>query len=99
MWLKYIPVFKHGYGTPGYAELSARHLTGERAEDWMNDLKEAIKDEYGDPEGLREPIWEIVKVPPKEVLQKKLQHAEELVAHHTAEVVRLRDLIKETYHD
>lgn len=99
MWLKYIPVFKHGYGTPGYAELNHRHLTGERPEDWMNDLKEEIKNEFGDPEGYREPIWEIVEIPPKEVLQQMVQHQEELVAYHTAKLVRLRNLIKETYHD
>ena len=99
MWLKFTPVFKSGYGTVGYAELTDRHLIGENAKDWLDDLKNEIRIEYGDPEGFRDPIWEIVDIPPKDFLQQKLQEAEELVAYHTRELVRLRELIKDKYHD
>ena len=99
MWLKYTPVYKSGYGTPGYAELSDKHLTGQDADEWMDDLKEQIKNEHGDPEGLREPIWEIVKVPPKEVLQRKMESSERQAEYHSARAERLRQLIKDTYHD
>lgn len=66
-WLKCVPVFKHGYGQPEYRELESP--------DWVDDAKYEMRNEFGDPEGLREPKWEVLDVPPEDVLREKLKRA------------------------
>lgn len=64
-WLKYTSVFKHGYGSVGYREIFDMAF--------LDDIKWSIRDERGDPEGLREPLWEIVEHLPFDLLCDRIE--------------------------
>lgn len=70
-WLKYTPVFKHGLGITGYVEVDDI--------DYLDEYKIEIRAVHGDPEGLREPIWEIFDYPPLDFLVKQTKEIKERI--------------------
>jgi hypothetical protein len=71
-WLWYRPCFKHGFGKPGYV------LLGEApTEARIESAKDEVRELEGDPEGFREPLWEIVDSIPPDVLAAKIEEAKE----------------------
>ncbi len=72
-WLKCTPVFSHGYGAPEYEELPAVAPGDDVG--MLQEAQRMMREEHADPEGYREPIWEIVDAPPKEVLEAKIKEA------------------------
>ena len=68
-WLKYEICYKHGYASPEYVEISSDRD--------LDDLKYEIRNgPDGDPDGIREPRWEVLEKLPDDVLLQKVMAAE-----------------------
>lgn len=93
-WLKCTPVFKHGYGSPIYTWLSDETLASEAL---VEDVKHHLRNEHGDPEGLREPQWEMVEVPPKDVLEYRIQSDVNRLKYIEQRLARNRQILEKHY--
>lgn len=86
-WLKYTPVFKHGYGQDGWVEVR-------RIED-LDNVKSDAWTEHGDPEGIREPKWEVHDFPPLAVLQGNISSARRRIEEDELLIRQLREQLRE----
>lgn len=86
-WLKYTPVFKHGYGQVGYKEIQDIQ--------YLDDIEWGIRDEYGDPEGLREPLWEIVEYAPFDLLFNRIEALQDNIQACQNKLERYKKMIAE----
>ncbi|MNK14263.1 hypothetical protein D3C87_323630 [compost metagenome] len=84
-WLKYTPVFKHGYGAVGYKEIFDVAF--------LDDIKWSIRDEHGDPEGLCEPLWEIVEHIPFDLLCNRIEALQDNILASQSIAARYRKMI------
>jgi hypothetical protein len=70
-WLKYTPVFKHGYGQVGYKEIQDM--------EYLDEIKDYIREEFGDPDRMREPVWEVTDYPHLDFLVKETKEIKERI--------------------
>lgn len=70
-WLKGIASFKHGHGQPEYFWLG-----NNPSEATIEDMKDHVHNEIGDPEGFRATKFEILEELPADLLAKKIKCAE-----------------------
>lgn len=70
-WLKFQHTYKHGYGEVQYEYIGNQDL---------EELKNHIRDrDDADPDGIREPLWEVVYAVPKEILEQKVKEAQSII--------------------
>jgi len=87
-WLKYEICYKHGYAKPEYVEIDPRYD--------LDDLKNEIKfGPDGDPDGIREPRWEVVEELPLDVLIAKVNEAEHAFESAKNHVIRMRNMLRD----
>lgn len=84
-WLKYTPVFKHGYGEVGYKEIYDM--------DCLEDIKSDIWREDGDPEGLRSPIWEMVDFPSRELLVNEIKDMQQRIEYWERKIEKYSEML------
>lgn len=86
-WIKYNASYKHGPGQTEWIDV------GESSPAEIKDLFEEHDREHGDPEGFRTGEYEVVDLPPVEVLERKIKRINRLIASNQAYLIKLTEML------